>query len=161
MILLAYYLFFSEEYGRTVPYSEYQYNLVPFREIQRYIAYRDRIGFEYFMVNVVGNVLAFVPFGFLVPVLYREQRKKGATHIGHYFRSFFFVSFLGFAFSLCIESIQLVTKVGCFDVDDLIMNTSGVMIGYAVYVISKKMIGFYESRRSPVRNEGEDADSIR
>lgn len=146
MILLAYFLFFSEEYGRTVPYSTYQYNLVPFLEIKRYIAYRDKIGEAYFFINVIGNVAAFIPFGYLVPVLYREQRKKGATHIGHYFRSFFFVSFLGFTFSLAIETIQLVTKVGCFDVDDLIMNTSGVALGYILYYLSKKIIGFVESR---------------
>ena len=75
-----------------------------------------------------------MPFGFLVPVLYREQR-KGVHFKGHYFRSGLFVTFLGFAFSLVVETIQLVTKVGCFDVDDILLNTIGGVLGYIVFVV--------------------------
>ena len=39
MILLVYFLFFSEEYGRNEPYTTYQYNLELFREIKRYLMY--------------------------------------------------------------------------------------------------------------------------
>ena len=145
IILLVYFLFFSEEYGRDEPYSSYQYNFRLFRELSRYIRYRSQIGYMYFLINVVGNVAAFMPFGFLVPVLYREQR-GGGTHRGHYFRSFLFVSLLGFLFSLAVETVQLVTKVGCFDVDDLMLNTIGVMLGYVVYYISKKLIGRFGRR---------------
>lgn len=141
MILLVYFLFFSERYGRKEPYSTYQYNFTFFREIRRYIEYRDKIGIGYFLINVVGNVAAFIPFGFLVPVIYREQRGE-KTYRGHYLRAFIFASILGFLFSFCVESIQLVTKVGCFDVDDLMLNTLGVMIGYMIYFFSKKIIGF-------------------
>ena len=121
MILLVYFLFFSEEYGRNEPYTTYQYNLELFREIKRYLMYREQIGMVYFAINLLGNVVVFMPFGFLVPVLYREQR-KGVHFKGHYFRSGLFVTFLGFAFSLVVETIQLVTKVGCFDVDDLLLS---------------------------------------
>lgn len=146
MILLIYFLFFSEEYGRDEVYTTYQYNLKLFHELRRYLAYKDQIGNLYFLINVVGNVVAFMPFGFLVPVLYREQRKE-ATHNGHYFRSFLFVTVLGFLLSLGVETIQLVSKVGCFDVDDLMLNTSGVVLGYLIYYISKKIIGFMEIHR--------------
>ena len=146
MILLIYFLFFSEEYVRDEVYTTYQYNLKLFHELRRYLAYKDQIGNLYFLINVVGNVAAFMPFGFLVPVLYREQRKE-ATHNGHYFRSFLFVTVLGFLLSLGVETIQLVTKVGCFDVDDLMLNTSGVVLGYLIYYISKKIIGFMEIHR--------------
>ena len=87
----------------------------------------------------------FMPFGFLVPVMYREQR-KGVSFRGHYFRSFLFVTFLGFTFSFMIETIQLVTRVGCFDVDDMFLNTSGVILGYMIYYISKKIIGTFGKR---------------
>lgn len=140
MILLAYFLFFSEEYGRDEAYSTYQYNLELFREIKRYINHREQIGMIYFAINLLGNVVAFMPFGFLVPVMYREQR-KGVSYSGHYFRSFLFVTWLGFLFSFVIETIQLFTKVGCFDVDDLFLNTLGVVLGYIIYYISKKIIG--------------------
>ena len=121
MILLVYFLFFSEEYGRNEPYTTYQYNLELFREIKRYLMYREQIGMVYFAINLLGNVVVFMPFGFLVPVLYREQR-KGVHFKGHYFRS------------------ELVTKVGCFDVDDLCLNTFGVILGYICYYLSKKII---------------------
>lgn len=145
MILLVYFLFFSEEYGRTEPYETYKYNLELFREIKRYWNNWDRIGILLFLINLVGNVVVFMPFGFLVPVMYREQR-KGVCFRGHYFRSFLFVTFLGFLFSLVIETIQLVTKVGCFDVDDLFLNTSGVILGYIIYYVSKKIIGAFGKR---------------
>ena len=146
MILLIYFLFFSEEYGRDEPYTTYQYNLRLFRELRRYLAYKEQIGSLYFLINVVGNVVAFMPFGFLVPVLYREQRRE-ATHNGHYFRSFLFVTLLGFVLSLGVETIQLISKVGCFDVDDLMLNTSGVVLGYLIYYVSKKIIGILEIYR--------------
>ena len=139
MALLMYFLFFSERYGRTATYNDYQYNFTLFREIKRYVDYRALFGDELFLINVVGNLLAFVPFGFLLPVMYREQRKYRVIE-GHYVKSFFFVTFMGFVFSLFVETLQLVTKVGCFDVDDLFLNTIGVMIGYICYVISKGII---------------------
>ena len=83
MVLLVYFLFFSEEYGRTVSYTSYRINLHLFAEIRRYFAYRDTIGFAYFFINMFGNVIAFMPFGFLLPVMYREQRKGDTTPISH------------------------------------------------------------------------------
>ncbi len=145
MILLVYFLFFSEEYGRDEPYSTYQYNLTLFKELSRYINNYEKIGFTYFLINVIGNVAVFMPFGFLVPVMYREQRRE-ATYRGGYFRSFLFVSVLGFLFSLGVETVQLLTKVGIFDVDDLFLNTMGVMAGYIIYYISKKIIGLFERK---------------
>lgn len=142
MILLVYFLFFSEEYGRTEPYETYKYNFELFKEIKRYWYNREKIGILLFLINLVGNVVVFMPFGFLVPVMYREQRKD-IVYRGHYFRSMLFVLLLGFLFSLGIEFIQLITKVGCFDVDDLFLNTSGVFFGYVIYYIAKKMIGVF------------------
>lgn len=52
--------------------------------------------------------------------------------------SFWKVSLLGFMFSLCVETIQLITKVGCFDVDDLMLNTLGAMIGCGAFLICNK-----------------------
>ena len=69
MILLIYFLFFSEEYGRDEVYTTYQYNLKLFHELRRYLAYKDQIGNLYFLINVVGNVAAFMPFCFFVTVL--------------------------------------------------------------------------------------------
>lgn len=116
--VLFYLLFFSEKYGRTDASEEYHYNLVLFREIRRFYQYREVLGIRSVMVNLVGNVAAFVPFGFFLPILWPKSGK------------FLYVAFWSFAFSLFVESIQLVSKVGTFDVDDLFLNTLGGIFGY-------------------------------
>ncbi len=140
MVLLIYFLFFSEEYGRTTHYTDYQYNLVLFREITRYIRHRDILGFDFVMINLVGNVVVFMPFGFFVPSL--EKRRRG------YFLDFLKITLLGFLFSLAVETVQLVTKVGCFDVDDLFLNTIGVVLGYLCYGICRCVWNFARRKNS-------------
>lgn len=140
MILLIYFLFFSEEYGRTTHFANYQYNFTPFREISRYIRYRDVVGLDYFLINVVGNVVVFMPFGFFVPGL--EKKKIGKI------LTFFKITILGFLFSLAVETVQLVSRVGCFDVDDLILNTIGVALGCICYSICHGILGVWRKHRS-------------
>ena len=53
MILLVYFLFFSEEYGRNEPYTTYQYNLELFREIKRYLSYCLREGNGKFSTRII------------------------------------------------------------------------------------------------------------
>ena len=48
----------------------------------------------------------------------------------------FLIFLSGFLLSLTVEVIQLISKVGCFDVDDLILNTLGAVLGYVFFVIS-------------------------
>jgi len=119
---LIYFMFFSESYGRTIEQQEYHYNLVLFREIRRFLTYRHELGIGAVLINVVGNVAAFIPFGFAVPAFYPR------------IRSFVQVMILSFSASLLAETMQLFLKVGCFDVDDLLLNTIGGCIGYLVYL---------------------------
>ncbi|MGN8631432.1 VanZ family protein [Blautia sp. HCP3S3_G3] len=124
VLLLVYFLFFSEEYGRTVQMEQgYRYNLIPFAEIQRFWKYRELLGQYAFLSNIMGNVLAFLPFGLILPVIFRGMR------------SGFLIILSGFGLSLCVETIQLVTMVGCFDVDDLILNTFGAAVGYLIFAV--------------------------
>jgi len=124
IILLSYFLFFSEHYGRSYTTEGYRYNLVLFKEIRRFIQYRHQLGIESFVVNVLGNVLAFAPYGFLLPLI----KKK--------YRGFFKIMFLSILFSLMVEVIQLFLKVGIFDVDDIFLNTLGGVVGYIIFAIS-------------------------
>ena len=64
-----------------------------------------------------------MPFGFFLPVFSRR------CHI------FLNTVFYSFELSLFVELIQLVTKVGSFDVDDLILNTLGGALGFLVYQV--------------------------
>ena len=64
LCLLAYFMFFSESFGRTDTDRGYVYNLILFKEISRYFKYYNVLGFPLFMINIVGNIIAFAPFGF-------------------------------------------------------------------------------------------------
>lgn len=128
IILLAYFLFFSERYGRTLGSDEYRYNLTLFKELKRFITYRNEIGLESFVVNIIGNILAFTPFGFALPIISVRNR----TLIN--------ITLLSLEFSLTIEIIQLILKVGIFDVDDLFLNTLGGIIGGLCFLICHRML---------------------
>lgn len=121
LIVLSYFLFFSEYYGRTETPSDYRYNLILFAEIRRFILYRDTLGIRAVAVNLLGNVLAFVPLGISLPLLTR----KNAGFLAIFLQSLFF--------SALIELIQLVYRVGIFDVDDIFLNTCGAILGYFLY----------------------------
>ena len=124
ILLLVYFLFFSEEYGRIATEERmYRYNLIPFVEIRRFWVYRKQLGVLAVFTNIFGNVIGFIPYGFILTV------------IAHKCRSGFFIILSGFSLSLVVEVVQLVTKVGCFDVDDLILNTLGAAIGYGMFAV--------------------------
>jgi len=79
--------------------------------------------------TLVGNVAAFVPLGVLAPMLAPR------------WRSWARVAVLGFAISLAVEASQLALSLAMgfpwrvFDVDDLIVNTAGAMLGYVLWRI--------------------------
>ncbi len=124
VLLLIYFLFFSEAYGRVAEAErEYRYNLVPFVEIRRFWVYREQLGLFALFTNIFGNVLGFVPLGCILPVICRKWRNG------------FLIILSGFGLSLCVETIQLITKVGCFDVDDMILNTLGAALGYLAFAV--------------------------
>lgn len=123
MALLVYFLLLSDGFGRIEGYSQYRYNLVPFQEIIRFVKYREYIDFTSVVINLLGNVVAFMPFGALIRwVLDRKTRWYQA--VGY-----------TFLFSLCVELLQLVARVGVFDVDDLLLNTLGGLLGFFVYYL--------------------------
>lgn len=124
ILALIYFLFFSEKYGRIATQDrEYRYNLVPFVEIRRFWVYRKQLGFLAVFTNLFGNVAGFLPFGFMIPLIW------------HRMRSGWLITLMGFGFSVSVEIIQLFVKVGSFDVDDMILNTVGTALGYLLFFI--------------------------
>ncbi len=142
-IVLFYFLFFSEELGRTYSERTYHYNLVPFKEIGRFIRYRERLGMKAVLLNIFGNVAAFVPFGVYLPVYFRRCQR------------FLWAVFFSFELSLAVELLQLVFKVGSFDVDDLLLNTLGGMLGFLVFVCWKRMVRTWERQPDGGGSSGE------
>lgn len=122
---LCYFLFFAENYGRMIETENYRYNLIPFKEIERFWNYRADLGI-YSVYNLVGNILAFFPAGFLIPGLWKDRKRA------------VFTLCVIFQMSLLAEALQLVFKVGSFDVDDLLLNTLGGAFGYLVLSVVEK-----------------------
>lgn len=122
MAIMVYFLFFSEGFHRTDG-TLYQYNMNLFQEIERGFWCLQHGNIEYFVINVVMNVVAFVPFGFILPIISPNNRK------------IFHVFLLSLETTLVIEIIQMVFQVGIFDVDDIFMNTLGGTLGYLVYAL--------------------------
>ena len=128
LLMLGYFLFFAEEYGRrNWSEADYRYNLELFREIGRFWTYREQLGFWPAFLTIGGNIIGFLPFRLLLPVMHRNLRKSLP------------VILLGFSLSLLVESLQLVLKVGSFDVDDLLLNTVGAAAGYFLYWVCNQI----------------------
>ena len=90
-------------------------NNIPFKEIMRY-----EFGSKMFIYNVLGNILIFVPFGYFIS---RYVKPKKILPI--------IVDAL--ITSVTVETVQL--KIGrSFDIDDIILNILGAIIGYFVYI---------------------------
>lgn len=135
IIVIFYFVLLSERYGRDTGYDTSHINLVLFKEINRFWTYRHLLSTEAVVTNLFGNVFAFSPFGFMIPIVINKRK------------AFFRSVFATFFFSLLIETSQLIMKVGVFDADDLLMNTVGGLIGYIAYKIAISIYDLYNRKR--------------
>ncbi len=124
---IVYFLFFADRLGRVHGYHSYRYNLVLFEEIRRFIIYRDQVSVGAVLLNLFGNLIVFVPLGFLIPLWTKKTP------------GLFTMALYSLLFSLLIETIQLFSRVGVFDVDDLFLNTVGGIIGWLLYQIGLRI----------------------
>ncbi len=90
--------------------------------------------------NIILNVCMFVPLGLLLPMMIKS------------FRSFWKTYLVGFLFTLCIEGIQLLGRRGIFELDDILHNTVGMMIGYGIYAVAAAAIQKYRKEKVSLRN---------
>lgn len=135
IVFLIYFLFLAEWYGRTEVIEEYRYNLELFKEIRRFLTYREQLGMYTVLANLLGNIMIFVPYGFFISMAGRS-------------RGFFKTLFFSMALSLGVEIIQLFTRVGSFDVDDILLNTIGGVLGYILFALCSRIRrGHYVRKR--------------
>ena len=73
------------------------------------------------------NIIMFIPLGFLLPFLWKKYRNFSSTIL------------FGFTFSLFIEVSQIITSRAT-DINDLIANTLGILFGYLIWIIYKKIL---------------------
>ena len=129
---LLFLTFFSRHYGRGF-FIYRRINIIPLKTILQYAtsSYNTNI----IVTNLLGNILAFVPMGFLVPLIWRRLS------------SFIKVLLVSFAASLAIEAAQFITGAGAADIDDLILNTAGGILGYIFYAILKILFVWHDGKR--------------
>lgn len=100
---------------------QYYANFTPFKTIAYYLSGQPNATAA--VANIAGNILLFSPLGFLLP-LYRSRPTR-ASHVGA----------IAFGTSLLLELIQLLTGLGGFDVDDLILNVLGGLLGWLALAV--------------------------
>lgn len=98
-------------------------NFVPFATILPYLL--GHKGLIIAGINLVGNVVLLIPVGFLIPFVYRSMTWKKCLTVA-------------VSVPLVIETMQTMLRVGIFDIDDVILNAFGVMIGYWTFLILSK-----------------------
>ena len=126
-IVMAYFLFFRHSFNVGGTYWEHismNINMVPFYTIKQnlYLIFKQTNPYlvPHATINLLGNIIGFIPFGILLPTLLKQA---------NIFKKFFFYTISSI---LIIELIQLFTLRGSCDIDDLILNMLGSLIGYTI-----------------------------
>ena len=97
-------------------------NLEPFRTIKLFWNVLDREEYRRLaIINLGGNIAMFIPLGFFLPTLWKSLRKWWKTWLAT------------LVIMLAVETAQLFSLRGSFDVDDLILNLAGAAIGHVIY----------------------------
>ena len=123
--LLLYWMFFG--FGRTSN-TEKSIQIIPFSTIYKMFTQVD--DFKHFSINIIGNIVVFIPFGFLGFIF--EKLKKA--------KFLFPIFILGIS---TLEFLQFITKKGYAEIDDVILNTMGVAIGFWSYLLLLKFPKFH------------------
>ena len=87
--------------------------------------------------DIIKNILLFIPFGITLGMIWNSWR----------------VVLAGFGFSLLVELSQLVFRIGWFELDDILNNTIGTALGFAVAVLIRKAIKNHESQNGYLSSE--------
>ena len=99
----------------------FRINWIPFVNLFDYPEMKD------ILINVIGNTAMFVPLGIVWPSVYKGLDTHGK------------IISAGIGFSLCIEILQLPFYDRVSDVDDLLLNSLGFVIGYLLYLLAKRL----------------------
>ena len=131
-LFLLYWMFFA--FSRTKG-GEFRYNLTPFSTIKNYFTYYDHFPIYIWVINIAGNIGVFIPFGILLPILFPKLSN---------FILFIFAFVIGIT---SLEVLQLFSMLGSFDVDDIMLNTLGAVIGYILLQIIRNRKRSRKKRR--------------
>lgn len=128
-IMFAFFIFLVLLFAQTFVFNKGKNEIlfIPFYTIIRQfieMSYCFEL-YKSFILNIIGNIAIFVPVGIFIAYLFKTDFKH--------------TTLLGFLISLTIEGGQLPLDRSS-DVDDLILNTTGTIIGYAIYKLFNKSL---------------------
>ncbi|MCA1031282.1 VanZ family protein [Bacillus timonensis] len=121
-LILFKYMTIGDLKGFTFQFNEYDWNshnFIPFKTIINYVFFTD-VNYRTRIDNVMGNIVGFIPFGLILPLISQS------------FQSYKKIVLVTFSVSLTFEILQLIFRLGSFDVDDLLLNSLGGVLGYAL-----------------------------
>lgn len=130
--LMLWLLFDRPGYVPGIPYLEQlsqHLNLVPLRTLRLFAGLLDSSRPEYVraaVINLGGNVIMFIPLGFLLPRVFPKLSSLPA------------VLLTTTASITAVEILQLLSLVGSCDIDDLILNLCGSALGFLLHRCTKK-----------------------
>ncbi|MTI49867.1 MAG: VanZ family protein [Firmicutes bacterium] len=128
MILLSDALFFNNRGG----FYFKEINLVPFKTIVPYILNTANVNSNIVIINVLGNIILFIPIGVIVGIIVKKKIK----------------SVLNLALiPMLIETIQYISATGVADIDDFILNFAGELMGLGIVGLVEKL---YSKRHKDV-----------
>lgn len=99
-------------------------NFIPFKTIGPQLVGRGNHLID--TVNLLGNIVPFLPIGLLAPLVFRSMSWTKAL-------------VLGVAIGLSFELMEAIFRVGIFDVDDILLNACGVIVGYGVFRVFQRL----------------------
>ncbi|HEY8917429.1 MAG TPA: VanZ family protein [Chitinophaga sp.] len=119
-VILSYIVLWAPARRERPIEGEYRTRLTPFKstwdDMIHYKGNNALVHWVLFLGNFFGNILLFVPFAFVMMIVFRITSIRT-------------VILLGFLSSGLIEIVQYITHLGVADVDDVMLNTVGTAIG--------------------------------
>lgn len=119
---------FTNDYSLTLVRKSFcAGNYIPFSTVHFYLDGSRPL--QYTTENLVGNILLFFPMGIFLPLLFNR------------IKNFTAVVAVSSVVSLCFESVQLITALGTFDVDDILLNVIGAAFGFGTLILFAALLG--------------------
>jgi glycopeptide antibiotics resistance protein len=117
------------------PYRSYgavrRYNFYPFKTISDFLINSEKHGFHAVFINLAANIITFIPLGFFISMLVKKSRRLA------YVLMYCLIIIIG------VEIGQFTLNVGVLDVDDVILNSIGCILGLLTY---KKVKRIFENK---------------
>lgn len=144
---LLYYTLFSPLYNRNFAVTGWTFsffnqyikscNFIPFKTIfsfiKQFFIFSEEITQEVILLNLIGNFICLIPLSIFIPFFFKKFKKRKPF--------IFFIILIAFI----IELFQLITMNGAFDVDDIILNSTGCILFYLLFYT--EINRFYDSFR--------------